>query len=47
MKVDKKQSIFKGKKLTIEIFGASHDSEIGTRVQGFNGEKIDREKLQK
>lgn len=43
---DKKQSFFKGKKLQIEIFGASHDSQIGTEIIGFNGEEIDKNSLQ-
>lgn len=46
MKVEKKQSIYHGRKLKVEIFGASHDAQIGTRVDGFNGEEIDVQVLQ-
>lgn len=42
MKVkDNKVSVYKGKKLTVEIFGASHDLEIGVSVEGLKGEKAD------
>ena len=44
---DKQFSIYSGNKLKIEIFGASHAPEIGVKVQGFNGEKVDLEQLQK
>ena len=44
---DKQFSIFNGNKLKIEIFGASHSEEIGVKVNGFDGEKIDLTELQK
>lgn len=44
---DKMFSIFNGKKLKIEIFGASHSEEIGVKVEGFNGEKVNFNELQK
>jgi len=43
----KESSLFCGKKLNIEIFGASHSSEIGVKVNGFKREKICLRKLQK
>lgn len=44
---DKQWSIYNGKKLTVEIFGASHAKEIGVKVNGLNGCDFDVEKLQK
>ena len=44
---DKQFSIFNGNKLKIEIFGASHSDEIGVKANGFNGERVDLDKLQK
>ena len=43
----KESSLFCGKKLKIEVFGASHSSEIGVNISGFNGEKVCKRKLQK
>ena len=43
----KESSIFNGKKLKVEIFGASHSSEIGVIVNGFKKEKVCLRKLQK
>ncbi len=43
----KESSLFYGKKLKIEVFGASHSSEIGVNISGFNGEKVCKRKLQK
>ena len=43
---DKQFSIYNGNKLKVEIFGASHADEIGVKVEGFNGQKIDLDKLQ-
>ncbi len=42
---DKQYSIYKGNKLSVEIFGASHSEEIGVKVDGFSLEKVQREKL--
>ncbi len=39
-------SLFCGKRLKLEIFGASHSSEIGVKINGFNGEKVCQRKLQ-
>ncbi len=44
---DKQQSVFQGNKLRVEIFGASHASEIGVTVNGLDGETPDLEVLQK
>ena len=43
---DKQFSIFNGSKLKVEIFGASHADEIGVKVEGFNGQKVDLVELQ-
>ena len=43
---DKQFSVYNGKNLTVEIFGASHAEEIGVKVKGFNGKKFNEEKLQ-
>ena len=43
---DKEYSIYRGEKLEVEIFGASHSEEIGVIVKGFNGENIDVDKVQ-
>ena len=42
---DKQFSFYNGNKLKVKIFGASHASEIGVEVDGFNGEQIDLETL--
>ena len=44
---DKQFSIFSGKKLKIEVFGASHSEQIGVKIDGFNGQKVDLTELQK
>lgn len=44
---DKQFSIFNGKKLKIEVFGASHSEQIGVKVNGFNGQKVDLTELQR
>jgi len=47
-RIDKKVSTFSGNKLTVSVFGASHDEKIGVTVSGLNkGDKIDEEILQK
>ena len=43
---DKEYSIYRGEKLEVEIFGASHSEQIGVIVKGFNGQTIDLEKVQ-
>ncbi|MBQ9734705.1 MAG: chorismate synthase [Clostridia bacterium] len=43
---DKQQSCFHGRKLNVQIFGASHALEIGVVVDGFDGEKVDTLVLQ-
>ena len=43
---DKQTSVYNGNKLKVEIFGASHAKEIGVKVKGFNGQKVDLEVLQ-
>ena len=44
---DKQQSIFNGKKLCVEIFGASHAPEIGVLFTGLDGFKPDMDELQR
>ena len=43
---DKQFSVYNGKNLTVEIFGASHALEIGVKVSGFDGQEFSAEKLQ-
>ena len=43
---DKQISVFNGKRLHVEIFGASHAPKIGVNVFGFKGEKVDLVKLE-
>lgn len=43
---DKQQSCFNGKKLKVQIFGASHAPEIGVIVDGFENQKVDMQVLQ-
>ena len=42
---DKEFSIYNGNKIRLEIFGASHSSEIGVKVNGFDGYSADFDKL--
>ena len=42
---DKEYSVFQGRKLQIEIFGASHAEKIGVKVNGLDGETIDQDAL--
>ena len=43
---DKEYSIYRGSRIDVEVFGASHSEEIGVCVLGFGNEKVDLEKLQ-
>lgn len=43
---DNNRSVYTGKKLTVEIFGASHAKEIGVKVKGFEGQSFDIDSLQ-
>ncbi len=43
---DKEYSIYRGNRLDVEIFGASHSEEIGVCVMGFGTQTVDLEKLQ-
>ncbi len=43
---DKEYSIYRGSRIDVEVFGASHSKEIGVCVLGFGNEKVDLEKLQ-
>ncbi len=43
---DTTQSTFKGRKLNITVFGASHGPEIGAIGKGLDGLTVDKEKLQ-
>ena len=38
---DNQKSVYHGKKLEIEIFGASHAQEIGVKVKGLEGKSVD------
>ena len=42
---DKQYSIFNGKKLRLEIFGASHAAEIGVKASGMEGVEVDLQAL--
>jgi chorismate synthase len=42
---DKQYSVFNGRKLRVEIFGASHAPEIGVKINGLSGETVDKDKL--
>ena len=44
---DKQFSQFNGRKISLEVFGASHAKEIGVIAKGFKGERFDKDKLQK
>ena len=46
MRDDIRQSIFNGRRLSVKVFGASHAPEIGVEVKGFNGEKVDTDRLE-
>lgn len=43
---DKQYSVFNGRKLRLEVFGASHAQEMGVYIDGLDGENIDLDKLQ-
>ena len=43
---DKQFSVYNGKNLTVEIFGASHASEIGVKISGLDGTTFELEKLE-
>ncbi len=43
---DKQISVYKGNKIKVEIFGASHAPEIGVKIVGLDGQKFCAEKLQ-
>ncbi len=43
---DKEQSVFKGKKIKLTVFGASHSKEIGVIVKGLGGMVFDKVELQ-
>lgn len=44
---DKQQSVFNGRKLRVEIFGASHAPKIGVSLKGLDGVKPDMELLKR
>lgn len=44
---DNQTSVYHGKKLEVEIFGASHALEIGVKVKGLEGKSVDFEAVQK
>ena len=44
---DKQYSVYNGRKLTVEVFGASHAPEIGVKVDGISGKTFDKDRLQK
>lgn len=43
---DNQKSVYSGKKINVEIFGASHSPEIGAIATGLEGVEVDAEKLQ-
>ncbi len=43
---DKEYSIYRGSRIDVEVFGASHSEEIGVCILGFGNEKVDLERLQ-
>ncbi len=42
---DKQYSVYDGKRLRIEIFGASHAEQIGVLIDGLDGESVNLDKL--
>ena len=44
---DKQRSIYRGGKISVEIFGASHAEEIGVIVTGLKGESFSMKTLEK
>lgn len=46
MSKDVHTSVYCGNKLRIEVFGASHEQEIGVRVKGLQGKSVDLDNLQ-
>ena len=43
---DNQKSVYKGRRLEFEIFGASHAPEIGVKIKGFDGRQYNMEELQ-
>ena len=43
---DKEFSVYNGNKIRLEIFGASHSNEIGVKVNGFDGNTMNLDKLE-
>ena len=43
---DNQRSVYQGKKIRVEIFGASHAPEIGVKIDGLKGERFDGAALQ-
>ncbi len=42
---DKEWSVYNGRKLRVEIFGASHSEQIGVKVNGLEGQTFNSDKL--
>lgn len=43
---DKQYSVFNGNKLRVEIFGASHAEQMGVKIDGLDGAKVNLESVQ-
>ncbi len=42
---DKEWSVYQGKRLRVEVFGASHADKIGVNIKGLDGESFDMDEL--
>ena len=42
---DNQKSIFKGNKISVEVFGASHAEKIGVKLSGLDGKTFDKKSV--
>ena len=42
---DNQKSIFKGNKISVEVFGASHAEKMGVKLSGLDGKTFDKKAL--